>query len=158
LKSAELLLCAEGLSGLLETTLAKGALFRFAAKGFSMTPFIKDGDIITVAPLSVSAPGLGKPVAFRHPSSEKVLVHRIVGKKNKYCLIKGDSFNVADGLIAEGDILGCVSKIERKGKDVPFGLGPERYAIAFLSRKGLLRIFFKCRRIIPLSLRRQIVP
>ena len=38
------------LTALVRAVLDKGASFRFKAFGVSMTPFIQDGDVITIAP------------------------------------------------------------------------------------------------------------
>ena len=34
--------------------------------------------------------------------------------------------------------MGRVTRVERNGKEIFFGLGPERFLIAFLTRRGLL--------------------
>lgn len=142
-KGGELSLSGPALVELLQAVLDKGMPFRFRAKGFSMSPFIKDGDVITVSPLSSAPPRLGEVVAFVHPALEKLVVHRVVGKRgNSYCT-RGDSALKMDGLIAEADILGHVTRVERDGKAVSLGLGPERLLIAFLTRRGLLLPFLR---------------
>lgn len=123
---------------LTQTVLDKGVPFRFQAKGVSMSPFIKDGDIITVFPLSGVLPRLGDVVAFVNPGTAKIVVHRVVGKKNQTFLIMGDRSRTTDGLVSKTNILGCVMKVERNGKAISFGFGPERILIAFLTRTGLL--------------------
>jgi hypothetical protein len=125
-----------------------------------MSPFIKDGDVITIAPVQPSnrnphaptpsslppeeAPelrncGIGQVVAFVNPVNERLVVHRIIGRHESRFLIQGDNLAgaVAD-MIHRDDILGRVVRIERGRKRVWLGLGPERYAIAVLSRVGLL--------------------
>ena len=52
---------------LIEAVHEKGASFRFQAKGYSMTPAIRNGDVITVSPLRDIEPRRGDVVAFRHP-------------------------------------------------------------------------------------------
>jgi signal peptidase len=123
---------------LVRTVLEKGVPFRFQARGISMSPFIKDGDIITVFPLSGVLPRLGDVVAFVNPCTTKLAVHRVVGKKNHAFLIMGDRSPTTDGMISKTNILGCVMKVERNGKAISFGFGPERILIAFLTRTGLL--------------------
>jgi hypothetical protein len=135
----------------MQAVLAKGHRFRFCAMGISMSPFIRNEDVITIAPLSESKTVTGKVVAFINSNSGKLTVHRVIGKQGKACLIQGD--NVAsqeEGTIQQQDILGCVVSIERAGKRIWLGLGPEGYLIAGLSRLGLLVPFirrfrlFKC--------------
>ena len=111
---------------------------RFSAKGFSMAPFIRDGDVITVSPFREKFPGIGIVVAFIHPQFGKLMVHRIVAKKEKCFLIRGDNSADSDGLIPREHILGYVTNVERRGKNVILGLGFERYVIAFLTRIGFL--------------------
>lgn len=137
-KGVELKLSGTALVELLQAVLDKGVPVRFRAKGFSMTPFIKDDDVITVAPLSDALPRLGDVLAFIHPQTERIVVHRVVGKKGIYFLVKGDNTSDSDGLISKTDILGCVTRVERDGKKIFLGLGPERCLIAFFTRRRLL--------------------
>ena len=64
-----LYLHAEDLIALIASTLQKGATFRFKAKGFSMIPFIKNNDVVTISPLSKIPSLLGMPVAVIKPGS-----------------------------------------------------------------------------------------
>jgi hypothetical protein len=121
---------------LLRAVLARGVPFRFQAPGFSMWPFIKDGDAITVAPLSGGLPGQGSVVTFLRPDTGKLVVHRVVGRRDDIFLIRGDNAEEVD-LIPAANILGRVTKVERDGKRVYLGLGPERHLIASLTRRGL---------------------
>ena len=103
-----------------------------------MSPFIKDGDDVTIFPLNGVSPGLGDVAAFIHEGTGMPFIHRVVGKKGNTYFLKGDNATEADGFIAERNILGCVRMVERKGLRVLFGLGPERFLIAYLNRRGLL--------------------
>ncbi|MFA4992264.1 MAG: S24/S26 family peptidase, partial [Candidatus Omnitrophota bacterium] len=134
-------------AGLLGAILTRKAEVRFKANGFSMSPFIKDGDIITVSPLNDLSPRVGDIVAFNNEKTCKLAVHRIVARKTgdgvPYFFIKGD--NVARGAFEGGplkNILGRVTRIERRGRRVSAGLGPERRLIAFLSRTRILSVLF----------------
>ncbi len=104
-----------------------------------MFPFIRDADVITVSPLSGGGPHVGDVVAFAHSENGKLLVHRIVGETGSFFLIKGDNVFDPDGFVPKPGILGYVTSVERDGKLVFFGLGPERLLIACLSRIGILR-------------------
>lgn len=134
-----LALSGAGLLEFLQAFLAKRAQFRFRARGFSMHPFIQDGDVLTVLPLDGQAPQPGKVVAFCHPQSQKLTVHRMVAELKEGYLIRGDSASAADGVIPLTNILGTVRQVERAGKQVRLGLGPERRLIAWLSRHSLLQ-------------------
>ncbi len=127
------------LAELMRAALDKGVPFRFRAKGWSMVPFIHDGDVITVAPLPDGLPCMGDVVAFVRPETGKVVVHRIVERRGDAWLTKGDNSNgEGDGLFSRGNLLGMVTAVERGGRLVRLGLGPERGLVALLSRSGLL--------------------
>lgn len=123
----------------MQDVLSRGASFRFKAAGWSMTPFIKDGDVVTVAPLEYEKPSVGKVVAFIQPDSGRLLVHRIIAARPAAYLIQGDNtLGQPDGLVPASALLGCVTRVERSGRRVYLGLGMERRLLAGLSRNHLL--------------------
>jgi len=129
-------------TSLLKGVLDMGASFRFRANGVSMTPFIKQGDLVTLSPYSGSEPHLGDVAAFFFPDTEKLIIHRVVGKKENGYLLKGDNATAIDGVIPLENILARVQKVERDGKEIRLGLRQERYLIALLARSGLLLSLF----------------
>jgi hypothetical protein len=153
---AELLLSGTALLDLMRQVLARGLPFRFAAKGYSMLPFIRDGDVIWVSPLKGARPGVGMVVAFVHPELGALTVHRIVARKGRAYLMQGDNAGgVTDGMLSEDRILGRVTRVERRALYVRLGLGPERYLIAFLSRMGwLMPLYSKLTHLLRPILRR----
>lgn len=101
--------------------------------------------MITVAPPppgrepGAKACGIGRVVAFVNPDSRRLVVHRIVGRHEFRFLVLGDNARgMAGDLVNPDDVLGRVVRIERGRKRVWLGLGPERYAVALLSRAGVL--------------------
>jgi len=136
-KAESISLSGSSYARLLSAVVERGVPFRFRAKGFSMSPFIKDGDVITVVSLDGEPPGLGQIAAFSHPCTGKLVVHRVVSKSRGLYLIKGDNAPEIEAVPGE-NILGVVSKVERNGAGRSMGLGPERLGIALLSRSGLL--------------------
>ncbi|MCJ7774120.1 MAG: signal peptidase I [Desulfobacterales bacterium] len=130
-------LSGKALAILLAAVLDKGVPFRFTAKGFSMSPFIKDGDIITIQPLSDKEPSVGDVAAIFYTVTEKLVVHRLIGKKGASFIAKGDNNPEMDGVVPQEKILGKVRIIERNGKKILLGLGKERFLIAWLMRRGL---------------------
>jgi phage repressor protein C with HTH and peptisase S24 domain len=119
--------------------LAKGRAFRFRARGWSMAPFIHDGDVICVSPLQEKPPGVGEVVAYIQPACEKLVVHRLVRRRGNDWLILGDNTPEATGeRVPDANLIGRVTRIERGGKKVRLGLGPERYLIALFSRTGTI--------------------
>ena len=130
---------AENLEKLLRASLAAGGRLRFHARGSSMSPLIKNDDRITLAALGERLPAPGMVVVFIGQGKEPLIVHRIIGKRPGAYLLRGDNTNQPDGWIEPEAVLGCVEQVERRGRPVKFGQGPERRLIALLSRLGLLR-------------------
>lgn len=116
--------------------LRTGRAVRFTATGHSMSPTIRSGDCLGVEPLRGRA-ALGSVLACE--SGGRLLVHRLVGWEGDRAVSRGDASPTTDVPVAEGSVLGIVSRIERGGRPVRLGLGRERLVIAWLSRRGLLR-------------------
>mgnify|MGYP002390742108 FL=1 len=143
IRAGELLLSGRLLLELMREVLARGLPFRFCARGWSMAPFIRNGDVITVAPLQGTLPGIGRVVAFVRPGTQTLVVHRVVGRRRAAILIQGDNITTQpDGLISALNLLGQVTHIERNGKAVWLGLGPERVLIACFSRARALVLHY----------------
>ena len=123
---------------IIRDVLARDLRFRFEAPGFSMSPFIRDRDIITLIPYYGTSCSIGVVVAFVRPGTGQLVVHRIVAASKDGWRLKGDNNPEEDGVIPHAAILGQVIRVERAGKSIRPGLGPERVIIALLSRWRLL--------------------
>ena len=96
--------------------LTKQASLRFQVHGFSMFPFIMDGDIITLSPLPEGRVGLGRSIAFRRPSDKKLVIHRLVRickRSQERYITKGDNVDKPDCPISRTDMLGYVKEVQR---------------------------------------------
>jgi hypothetical protein len=120
---------------LMVAVLNKDMPFRFSAPGFSMTPFIRNGDVITVARGRFH---YGDVVAFVNLNCGKLTVHRIVHISGEGYLIKGDNTPEPDGRVPASSIIGRVVRVEHRDRQVRLGMGIDRIVIAFLSRRGWL--------------------
>ena len=135
-----------GLSNLgqLELLLAiveSGVALRTTARGFSMQPFIRDKDVLTISPITTMQPSLGDVVAFTKPGTGKLAIHRIIGRTNDGWLIRGDNSLDPDGVVATENIIGRVYRVERQGKEAHLGIGKAGKLIAILNRgSALLRL------------------
>lgn len=131
------------LTELIEAILSKGAVFRFRAKGASMSPFLKDGDVLSIAPCEPSSLRCGNIVAYCQKDengNERLVVHRIIQQKESGFILKGDNLSVSDqGIVCPDQILGKVIQAEREGAIVKFSITRADRAIAGLSRFGILR-------------------
>jgi hypothetical protein len=127
---------------LVQAVLDKGSLFRFCACGRSMIPFIRDGDTLTIAPLANRPPRLGEVVAYSCPTEEraKLAIHRVIGRRRRDFLVRGDGNGCMPEIVSSENILGLLVSVERDGRQVRLGLGPERRLIAWLGLARLLWI------------------
>ena len=139
IQASEIPFSGQALAELMRAVLARGRFFRFRARGWSMAPFIRDGDVITVAPLDRKLPAIGAVVAFIRPEAGNLVVHRMIARHATGVVMQGDSIaTCVDGLIPLENLLGRVIRIERNGQAIWLGLGPERILIAWLSRARVL--------------------
>jgi hypothetical protein len=134
-----LALSGPALREFLRAVLDRGVPFRFSARGMSMDPFIRDGDVITIVPLGARALKTGEVIACCHPGDGHLVVHRAVASEQVGVVLKGDANDAVDGVVARDDVLGVVSAVRRGDRRVVIGTGPERLLLAGLSRKGLMR-------------------
>ena len=137
-KKDSLPLSGESLTEIMRAVLAEGKPFRFRAPGLSMSPFIRDGDVVTIRPLGSRPPRTGDIAAFLYPGTGKVAVHRIVREESGRFSLKGDNVPAIDGSLPLDRILGTVSRVERNGAKVSLRGRAGAAAIASLSRSGLL--------------------
>ena len=90
--------------------------------------------MVTVGPLPGGGPRTGDVVAFVHPMTGSVRVHRIVRAGQGRYLLKGDNALGDDGSLARDAILGLVVRIERGGRACRLGSSLRSAALARLSR------------------------
>lgn len=92
---------------------------RFRARGFSMFPLVRDGDILDVQPTGEASIGSGEIVLYRSPG-RGIVVHRVVGilrqEEEDILLVKGDAATVPDPQVPASKVLGRVVGIERGGR------------------------------------------
>lgn len=100
--------------------LEKGRSIRFQANGWSMRPFIRDGDFIVVSPVKSSSIRKGD-VVFYSDAENKIIVHRIIRKYKKNdritVLIKADASFGSSEKVEIQNVLGKVVAIERNGRE-----------------------------------------
>ncbi len=104
-----------------------------------MHPFIQDGDVIQVSSPRAFEPRPGDVAVFSRSETGNLLVHRVMARRPGWVLLRGDNASVADGWVPAGNILGLVTGVQRRGRQVRLGRGPERRLIAWLACSGLLQ-------------------
>ncbi len=138
-QGGELSLSDLGQLELLLAMMESGVALRTTARGFSMQPFIRDKDVLTISPIKEMQPSLGDVVAFKKPSTGKLAIHRIIGRTDDGWLIRGDNCPDSDGVVATENIIGRVCRVERQGMEAHRGIGKAGELIAILNRgKALL--------------------
>jgi len=130
---------AREIAELARTILGRGAAFRFRAVGRSMSPFIRDGDVLTIQPLRRRQLRQGLVVAFIHPATGNFVVHRIIRRRNDRLSVQGDNIPNEFDEIPEEAVIGFLARVERDGKMRKLGLGSEGWLIAGLNRQGLFK-------------------
>jgi signal peptidase I len=142
----------EAVAGLLTDALRAGHSFSFRAGGFSMSPFIKDGDLITISPFGNLLPGRGDIVVFLDAAKNGLTVHRIIKRQGPDFVMKGDNTRVADMPVSESQLLGRVTGIRRQKTERYLGLGSESGLLAAMSRAGILMPLMRLTRLFLLPL------
>ena len=96
--------------------LGRGSALRFRARGESMRPFIRGGDLIEVVAIAQGAPRLGD-IAFYWTSAVYPRAHRVVKKwaQNDLAMVqtRGDSCTRTDPPIPLQHVLGIVVAVRR---------------------------------------------
>ncbi|MBP7706958.1 MAG: S24/S26 family peptidase [Candidatus Aminicenantes bacterium] len=137
------------LAGLMRDVLGRGKPFRFEARGSSMYPAVRDGDVVTVAPLADDGPRTGDVVAFVHAATGGVRLHRVVGTAAGRYLVKGDNALASDGALDREALLGLVVGVERGGRALRIAPPLLAAATARLSRcPGFTRLVRRVRRAV----------
>jgi len=129
--------CRDLARGLFADLLSSGVNVRLEVGGHSMTPFIRAGDVVTVAPRGDARPALGDVVVCA-VDRDQLTMHRLVGWAEERLIPRGDAAPSADPAVPVDSVVGLVRRVERRDRPVRLGLGPERRVIAWLSRCGLL--------------------
>ena len=98
--------------------LKAGYALRFTAQGKSMSPLIREGDVVLIEPIGSQLPNLSEIVFFINQQGNLVL-HRVLKRLKKddkvFYLLKGDQVATADGIYEHAEIIGRLTAIERGG-------------------------------------------
>jgi signal peptidase I len=109
--------------------LGRGDHLRFRARGSSMLPFIRNGEIVEVEPVDIGQIRVGDVVFYRTWSG-RILAHRVIekrkGEKGVVLVTKGDAVPRPDVLVYPDQVLGRVMAVERSGRNIRFDNGLHR--------------------------------
>jgi len=112
--------------------LGGGSSLRFRARGASMQPFIRDGDILEVQPPGVATLRCGDVVLCR-PGGGRLVAHRVVrlirdNRGTTAVVTRGDALACSDLPVSWEQVLGRVVAVERNGKRIKLNTHMQRLA------------------------------
>ena len=106
---------------LLESFLSRGQACRIRANGSSMTPSIRNGDLVTIEPVAGSVRS-GDVVASSDMSGGRVLLHRVMNTRGsgtgREFMLAGDNGCAGEDWVGEVCILGQVRRVSRGDRNV----------------------------------------
>ena len=94
--------------------LRRGAPLRIKARGGSMLPFLRDGDVALVMPAVGTEIGVGDVICYETPPG-RLFLHRVIERRWERFVAKGDALAFTD-LIAPVQVLGKVVAVQRRGR------------------------------------------
>jgi len=122
--------------------LGAGHAMRFRARGSSMYPLVRDGDVLRVHPIEHTVVRLGDIVLYCTPHNG-IVVHRVVGisthGEETILLVKGDASGTSDPRVPQSQVLGRVVSIERRGRTIVPRSWTSRYVAPLQARLFRLR-------------------
>jgi hypothetical protein len=113
--------------------LAKHGRVALRVHGTSMLPWVRPGDVAMIRRTNDSGVRFGDVALFRR--GDHVYVHRIVSKSGPWhaekLTAKGDAHSHADGELEQGELLGRVVRLYRKGSRIDLD-SPVQLALGLL--------------------------
>ncbi|SRR5712691_569675 len=91
-----------------------GAPLRIKARGGSMLPCLRDGDVALVVPAAGTEISVGDVICYETPPG-RVFLHRVIERERERLVAKGDALLFTD-LIDPGQVLGKVVAVQRRGR------------------------------------------
>jgi len=144
---SEIILSHTDFMDLSAVILQSGNSLRFTAHGYSMAPFICDGDVITIEPVPAETLKVGD-VIFYHTGGEVCVAHRIVGRHKEgdeiILRIRGDSSLRYDEKIRSDQIMGKVVEVQREERVIHLRKGLNRiWPILWITFTPVRSIFLR---------------
>lgn len=118
--------------------LRSGCAVRFQARGVSMSPLVRDGDVLLVRPVNARTIRVGD-VVLCSTEPGRVVVHRVIrrerGPGGDWFTVQGDALAGPDRPVPAAQVYGRLATIERGGKRIVV----DRPAMRMLGRLVALR-------------------
>lgn len=108
-----------------------------------MWPHIRPGDVITVEPGTAGEePRVGWVVMYPD-SSNRLLLHRVVGRDGSALMIRGDAVAGAADIVARSSVLGRAVLRRRAGRTVDLTGLPASLSGWLVARSGAPRVYLE---------------
>ena len=124
-KTEMLNLKKEDFASIAHGVLGRGRALRFKAKGGSMSPFIRNGDVVEVVPVNGKI-NLGDIILYRS-SHGNTVVHRVIRRSKESVITKGDALPSSDQPVLSRQVLGRVVSVEKNGWRIRLDTPPGRF-------------------------------
>jgi len=123
--------------------IAQGRSVQIFASGYSMFPFLRKGDLLTVEPVLIETIKRGDVVVFE--LEEKWIAHRVVkirnGAKGLEFLLRGDTCIALDPVVDKENFIGSVQVFTRKNSKKKLSKGVLNTWRKIIEALGLLYNF-----------------
>jgi hypothetical protein len=154
---SELAVSSADLEALAAAVLSTGSSFRFRARGASMRPSIRDGDILEIQPVDAGAICRGDVVLCR-AGEGRLFAHRVirVTRMDGRMMVatQGDALACPDGLFAPEQVLGRAVAVEREGRRARLDTLWQRLSGLLWTKSPLFKYWLRCT---PATLRRRVL-
>jgi len=84
------------------------------ARGSSMLPFLRDGDVLEIRPAAPAEIHVGDVICYE-PSPGTLCLHRVVACDGRGFVTRGDALTHVE-VVPAGSVLGRVRAVERRGR------------------------------------------
>lgn len=95
-------------------TLGQTGRVRFRARGTSMEPALRDGDLVSVVRAHPDRIGVGDVICYE-PEPGRLVLHRVVARGATYFVTRGDALGWVER-VPFARVLGQVTAVERRGR------------------------------------------
>lgn len=115
---------------LVKEIIANGGFFSFKARGFSMYPFIHDGDILTISPVNTNELKSGDIILYKS-FDDRIVLHRFIGKvkigNDEMLKVRGDALMGNPEYIVASNVIGKAVKQQRNSKVIDLQRGASKF-------------------------------
>jgi len=89
-----------------------------------MLPFLRDGDVLVVRPVTAAEVRIGDVICYEPPSGGFVL-HRVIARDDRGFVTRGDALTYVE-VVPDAALLGVATARERGGRRVALDTAPAR--------------------------------